>query len=516
MLDRILTGKRHWRNGLLATDAYKFSMAASNYLAGRGEELESFHASFRKGKPLYVPIYIPSLIENELKPVVNDSDIAEDVAFLSRHGFNVDDQLLCNVSTIGADTVLSNIPKMEYCMAREPMVTMYGNGAAVSWIEPLLIGRLSYMCQVATAARYAVVDFNTWGDDFNTWSDFIKRVSVVTCMEQKRITIQAIEGAGISVGSSVSMFNPDWIKVDEAGYYNRVMEQGEKILRTGVKPERVFEVGLRSATCMEQHIIALAALKELGFNRTSNVYGAYVLDMIPVGTMGHEGVQRWDSNDELAFEKHIAAMPKTLMLLDTNDTTRVGLPAAIRMMKKYPERQDGCRPDSGDIGAQFRAFVSIFRESNIVPRTWTFEDGLVAGDLERFESLRMDLDYPAELTLYGLGGFFIAETEPTGFTRDKVGFVYKLGYTERFGPTMKFGNEPNGGKTSIPGIPVVKSNGATSIVAQYGEHIDGYRLVRNRYINTCEPGQITYSPETKRIVDELSAIRERRISEATL
>jgi len=271
-----------------------------------------------------------------------------------------------------------------------------------------------------------------------------------------------------------------WIGVDEQGYYDAVAAQCQALIDTGVTPDRFFEVGLRAATCMDQHLIALKACKDMGFNLTSNVYGAWLLGMTPVGTLGHEGIMRWGGDDELAFRAHMAALPRVIFLLDTNDTLRVGLPTAYKLFEEYPDRMDGVRPDSGDLEEQFRAFVDGQANLRTHRRPWIFEDGLNAERVIRYERLRAELCYPERLTLYGAGGYFIDRPEFTPYKRGAISMIYKLSNTERFGPTMKFGNElesGDSGKQSLPGVPVtcVEMATGTIVVCQEGAVPVGYR-----------------------------------------
>src|SRR5262249_56077498 len=83
------------------------------------------------------------------------------------------------------------------------------------------------------------------------------------------------------------------IEVDSDAYYRRVLATAKALVDAVKNPDRIFEVGMRSASCLEQHEIALRACLEAGIQRTSNVLLARTLGMIPLGTMGHEHVQRY-------------------------------------------------------------------------------------------------------------------------------------------------------------------------------------------------------------------------------
>ena len=92
----------------------------------------------------------------------------------------------------------------------------------------------------------------------------------------------------------------EWIEVDTAGYERAVRGAASSIYTEVGDYSLFFEVGMRTATCEQQHRTALRALKDLGMVRTSNVAAAREIGMVPVGTMGHEHVQRW-GDDLSAF-----------------------------------------------------------------------------------------------------------------------------------------------------------------------------------------------------------------------
>lgn len=460
MLTEILKSKNSWRQSCLATDTYKISMA----MGGRPEETEVFYLSYRSGDPIRISVDLEQAVYDCIPYPVN---IEKECEWLKSKGFPVDPSVLYTATDISRLEILYHIPQGEIVCPREPILTLRGPQALISWIEPLLIGRISYQMQVANAC-------NT-GD----WNTFMSRISKVTCQTQKKLTLEAIEDL---LRDEDIDYIEERIQVDEEGYYDVVRYYAQKLLDTGVDPSRIFEVGLRAASCMEQHLIALKALKDCGFTKTSNTYGAYVLDMIPVGTLGHEGIMRWGCDDRLAFEKHIAVLPTVTMLLDTNDTVKIGIPTAIDLMKKYPNRMDNVRPDSGDLAKQFEIYVQSLKNAGLPTHPWVFEDGLDDTSVMRYEKLREFLHYPADKVLYGLGGYFIERPEPTGFRRGNISMIYKLSWSE-YGPCMKFGDEiedGESGKRSIPGIPVLMVDEDPSVlgtvIGQYDCIPEGKRL----------------------------------------
>lgn len=92
-----------------------------------------------------------------------------------------------------------------------------------------------------------------------------------------------------------------------------------------------------------------------GVNVTSNAEIRRGFNIPVVGTMGHEWIQSF--GDELeAFDKWLEHNPdRPVLLLDTRDTLKSGLPNAITAFKKHWERimraggKPGVRNDSGDL-----------------------------------------------------------------------------------------------------------------------------------------------------------------------
>ena len=103
---------------------------------------------------------------------------------------------------------------------------------------------------------------------------------------------------------------------------------------------------MRAASCLSQHRIALKAIKEAGILRTSNVFLAKELGMIPVGTMGHEHPERFGS-DYNSFATMRDRVPGFVSYLpDTFDSIRSGIPAAIKAIEECQDRPAGIRFDS--------------------------------------------------------------------------------------------------------------------------------------------------------------------------
>src|SRR4051812_41025913 len=64
------------------------------------------------------------------------------------------------------------------------------------------------------------------------------------------------------------------IHVDADAYASRVRARAKELAEIAKGGARLFEVGLRAASCIEQHVVALEACRDAGITRTSHVLGA--------------------------------------------------------------------------------------------------------------------------------------------------------------------------------------------------------------------------------------------------
>jgi nicotinate phosphoribosyltransferase len=456
----------------LNTDGYKFSMAE----AGWPLRQETFYYSHRKGGVQFLPFDVGTMLK---KMIPELSEI--DSAFLRSQHYEVGSAYS---AALKHAFTIDSVPSHQWFLPREPIFSITGASALVSWLEPLVL-MFNFRIQLATAAK-------------------LNRVPslVATCQREKEIILATLDSVGFKAPS---------IQVDSDGYVERVKKQGKALIEIVENPDRIFEVGLRAATCIEQHLLALTALQEIGINRTSHVYGAQKLNLTAVGTMGHEHVQRYGS-DEAAFRAMTDRRhQRSSFLLDTFDTVTSGIPAAFSVMKERPGQMDSIRYDSGDKEFQYRFAEGEAKKMDLEP-VHILEDGFDIPQTTRFELLRKEMGVPASRQIYGYGGFLIAKTSGNPFTRDTVAAVYKLSKTGSRS-TMKFGNELGQGKQSVPGLPVVfrrtSGSGPFGIIGQKGEMPpDGYVHVNEINIadipmlseSECSVG---YSIHTKQLMQSL-------------
>lgn len=471
---------------LLRTDGYKLSMAEAGYPLRR----ETFYYTHRRGGPGIWPLDTERAVRALLPLAIEEGTWTE----LARLGYPMGDGFRAAV-TRGAALEITSIPKGAWYLPGEPIFSITGPSALVSWLEPQVL-MWAFRAQVATAARVDPAALAV-------------AVREPSCPDEAEIVRSLCDDAGLAL--------PAMTPVPDA-YRDGARARAAALVSALGTGERVFEVGLRAATCLAQHRLVLEGCRSAGVTRTSHVALAKELGMIAVGTMGHEHVQRFGS-DEAAFRAMKERRPqRSSFLLDTFDTLRSGIPTALRVMADDPSAGDSVRYDSGDKEAQLRAVHAAAGARGLRP-VHVLEDGFDLALTEQFERVRAELGIPADRMYYGYGGHLVGRA---ALGRDRVAAVYKLSQS---GTTavMKFSDDA--GKRSVPGRPVVfrrvRGAGPRGIVGQVGEPVPaGYALLSGA---ASDPGDVPASPgdamvalseATQALVARCESRRERVIEEA--
>jgi nicotinate phosphoribosyltransferase len=471
---------------LLMTDGYKLSMAE----AGWPLRKETFYSAHRKGGPQVIPFDAAAEVKALLPQVLGD-----DLEWIGEHGYEMGGGFRAAMGQHG-DVVVRALPKGSVFYPREPIFSVTGPSALVSWLEPLVL-QWHYRIQVASLAAFEPRALGA-------------ALGVMTCDAQRDLALATLDALDVT---AVPM------RVDSGGYQARVQARVIELAEITQDPGRLFEVGLRSASCLEQHLLALEACKAGGLTRTSHVHGARALGLTPVGTMGHEHVQRFGS-DEAAFRAMTERRPhRSSFLLDTFDTVKSGIPAALKLIAERKGEGDSIRYDSGDKEAQYRIACEQAKALGVRP-VHILEDAFDAELTRKFEVLREQLGVKPAEHVYGYGGYLVAATSGSPLTRDRVAAVYKLSMTGQR-PAMKFGNESGAGKQSIPGRPVlfrrVGTTGPIGIVGQEGEAVpEGYRLLTgsDRPFSVQDAKQVAMTDQRLELSEQTKALVELLTREA--
>lgn len=159
-----------------------------------------------------------------------------------------------------------------------------------------------------------------------------------------------------------------------------------------------------------------------GFNSTSNVKAALDFGIPVVGTMAHSFIQSFD--DELsAFREFAVHRPENCVLLvDTYDTLKSGLPNAITVAKEMQQRShrlSGIRLDSGDL-----AYLSIQARKMLDAAGLQDVTITVSNQLDEW-TIKSLLDQHAPIDVFGVGTSLV--TAPPDAAMDGV---YKLAFSD--------------------------------------------------------------------------------------
>ncbi|MFX0207568.1 MAG: nicotinate phosphoribosyltransferase [Candidatus Hodarchaeota archaeon] len=222
------------------------------------------------------------------------------------------------------------------------------------------------------------------------------------------------------------------------------------------KGGKIVEFGLRRAQGDSAYIGVRAALVG-GCIGTSFVQGGKIWDCPIIGTQAHSWIQAFNSELE-SFKAYAEVFPdKCLLLIDTYDVLKSGLPNAIKIAKFIREKGKeivGVRIDSGDL-----AFLSVevyrefkkagFPNISIVLSNELDEftiNSIVNQILERGENNKEENLHKEIISrlIYGVGTKLI-----TGGNQSALGGVYKLVALNK-DPRIKVSE--NVTKTINPGI----------------------------------------------------------------
>src|SRR5690606_28447169 len=187
-------------------------------------------------------------------------------------------------------------------------------------------------------------------------------------------------------------------------------------IRQVVNDELALEFGTRRAQETEAAIWGTRAAYIGGFNGTSNVRAGKIFGLPVAGTHAHAMVQAYQ-DDYTAFKKYAEAHQDCVFLVDTYDTLRSGVPAAIKVAKEFGDKINfnGIRLDSGDM-----AFLS--KEARKMLDEAGFKDAKIfaSSDLDEYTILHLKAQ-GAKIDSWGVGTKLI-----TAYDQPALGAVYKL------------------------------------------------------------------------------------------
>ena len=217
-------------------------------------------------------------------------------------------------------------------------------------------------------------------------------------------------------------------------------------IRHAAQNDPVVDFGLRRAHGPDGALMASRAAYVGGIEGTSNVLAGQIYGIPIRGTHAHSWVESFPSELE-AFRAYARVYPDSCVLLvDTYDTLRSGVPNAIRVGKELQEkghRLQGIRLDSGDLAYLSKEARKMLDEAGL-------EDTVIvaSSDLDEWliESLKRQ---GAKIDLWGVGTRLV-----TSYSTPALGGVYKLTALDENGKKMvpKIKRSDNPEKITNPGV----------------------------------------------------------------
>jgi nicotinate phosphoribosyltransferase len=186
------------------------------------------------------------------------------------------------------------------------------------------------------------------------------------------------------------------------------------------KGDRVLEFGLRRAQGPDAGLFGARAAMIGGCFGTSNVLAGQLFDIPISGTHAHSWIMSFDSELE-AFRYYANLYPNAcILLVDTYDTLKSGVPNAIKVFSEMREKgiklvKYGIRLDSGDLAYLSKQARKMLDEAG-------FGDAGISASNDLDEYIITELKTQgAEISLWGVGTHLITSKENPAF-----GGVFKL------------------------------------------------------------------------------------------
>ncbi|WP_294977200.1 nicotinate phosphoribosyltransferase [uncultured Leuconostoc sp.] len=200
----------------------------------------------------------------------------------------------------------------------------------------------------------------------------------------------------------------------------------------------LMEFGTRRAQEFDAALWGTRAAYIGGFNATSNVRAGKLFNLPVSGTHAHALVQAYQ-NDYAAFTAYARSHHDVVFLVDTFDTLKSGVPAAIKVAREFGDNVNfqGIRIDSGDM-----ILLSITIRKMLDEAGFSNAKIYASNDLDEY--IIADLKAGgAKIDVWGVGTKLI-----TSFDQPALGAVYKMVSIDGDN-TIKLSDDTD--KISIPG-----------------------------------------------------------------
>jgi len=210
-------------------------------------------------------------------------------------------------------------------------------------------------------------------------------------------------------------------------------------LRYSAKEKKLADFGLRRAQGLAAIYASRAAVIG-GMDNTSNVYSAFLYNLIPTGTQAHSWIQSFES-ELTAFRKFAELYPNNCVLLvDTYDTLKSGVPNAITVAKEMERKGyklSAIRLDSGDL-----AYLSKKARKMLDDAGLNYVKIIASNQLDEY-LIKSLIEQGAPIDAFGVGTNLI-----TGQKDAALDGVYKITSIDNK-PTIKLSEDL--AKVTLPG-----------------------------------------------------------------
>ena len=220
-----------------------------------------------------------------------------------------------------------------------------------------------------------------------------------------------------------------------------IATKASRVVRAAA-PAKVIEFGARRAQGPDGALSATRAAAVGGVLTTSHLAAGKTFGIPVAGTQAHSWVMSFPREIE-AFRAYATVFPDTCVLLvDTYDTLKSGIPNAITVAKELESKGHklaGVRLDSGDLAYLSREARRMLDEAGL-----SYVKILASNELDEhvIQSVRME---GGCVDLYGVGTRLVTGNGPLG---GALGGVYKLVRIDEE-PKIKVSGDPS--KSTIPG-----------------------------------------------------------------
>lgn len=268
----------------------------------------------------------------------------------------------------------------------------------------------------------------------------------------------------------------------------------------------VSDFGARRAHNMDAAVYGARAAYIGGATGTATVLAGQMFQIPISGTMAHSYVMFYE-DEFTAFKTYAETYPDaTLLLVDTYDVLKSGIPNAIRVAKEVLEpmgkRLKGVRIDSGDLAYLTKKTRKMLDEAGL-----TDCKIVISNSLDEF-TISSILSQGGCVDSFGVGERLItARSEPV------FGAVYKLAAVEKdgvFTPRIKLSE--NVEKITNPGLKkvyrIINSEGRAiaDMIAKFDEEIDLSKPFR--YVDPIQPWKIRCFEECRAVELQQQVIKD--------